>query len=84
MNRRSKSGLVKVGPGRLRSAATVLLATGDARMLRSTKTQIDRRFQATGRAQTQARLCRPRPDVGGRKHALVALRRAAISCDGTQ
>ena len=30
------------------------------------------------------RSCRPRPDVGGRKHAHVGLRRAATSCDGTQ
>ena len=65
-----------------RRNAPQLSATGDARMLRSTKTQIDRRFRATGRDQTQARSCRPRPDVGGRKRAHVALRRAATSCDG--
>ena len=62
-------------------ASPQLSATGDARMLRSTKTQIDRRFRAIGRDQAQARSCRPRPDIGGRKHAHVALRRAATSCD---
>ena len=41
-------------------------------MLRSTKTQIDRRFRATGRDQTQARSCRPRPVVGGRKSTLTS------------
>ena len=54
-----------------------LSETVDARKLSSTKTQIDRRFRATGRDQTQARACRPRPDVGGREHAHVVLRRAA-------
>ena len=37
-----------------------LSAIDDARMLGSTKTQIDRRFRATGRVQTQVRSCWPR------------------------
>ena len=34
--------------------------------------QIERRLRATGRDQTQARSCRPRPDVGGRSRHLAS------------